>query len=160
MSDFPPFWESSCCLTLRATGFHVRLFTLSLGNSDLIWANNEQSKCGHRAACLHTSVALTPADWLQQGTVGVTRGSSKCFPLKPSNLNTWRPTWAEDHTNSGNRTGNIYWLQNYNVKLKSFPVSHHCISFPSKLKVVNQKKADWIKNGSLCQIQSTDSSLS
>lgn len=98
--------ESSCCLTLRAAGFHVRLFTLQMGNSDLIWSNNERSNCGY-----NTSMALTPADWLQQdilGTARVKQNPSKRFPLKPLNLSTRRPTWAEDHTNTSNKTGQFY----------------------------------------------------
>lgn len=71
-----------------------------MGNSDLIWANNEQSKCGYRAPYLNTSMAVIPADWLQKdilGTVEVTHSSTKSFLWSKINLNTYRPTWAGDH---------------------------------------------------------------
>lgn len=47
-----------------------------MGNSDLIWANNEQSNCSYRAAYRNTSMAITPADCLQQDILG-TVGSQK-----------------------------------------------------------------------------------
>lgn len=58
---------------LKATGLHIRVFTFQTGNSDLIWANNEQPDCSYRAAYRNTSVAITPVDWMLRdvlGTVG------------------------------------------------------------------------------------------
>lgn len=106
----------------RPQGLPVKLFSLQMGNSGLIWANNERSNGGCRAAttsmAFHSS-SLTAARRIRHRR-GHTRFTWVIFLLMPSNLNTQRATLAEDHRNSGKRPGNIYWLQDYNVKLKKF----------------------------------------